>query len=260
MAMKNLIRFDWALKHLLRTKSNYKVLEGFLSELLHEDISIVNISERDGNQDNFSDKFNRVDILAKIGKKQLVIIELQSSSEADDFIYILHGESRTMTNYMALGDEYLKAGKIYSVNIAYVDIGHGEDYIYHVQTEFWGIHQNDKLKLSPRQREYFTTKTSGFIFPEYYIIRVDNFDNIVKCALDEWIYYLKNDEIRDEFKAKGLAKAREILRIDHLPENERKAYDRHVETMISEDSVITSATGISCERIEQILKENNITI
>ena len=41
--MKNLIRFDWAVKRLLRNKANFKVIEGFLSELLHDDIKIQNI-------------------------------------------------------------------------------------------------------------------------------------------------------------------------------------------------------------------------
>jgi hypothetical protein len=31
---KKLIRFDWAVKKLLRNKANFVVLEGFLSELL----------------------------------------------------------------------------------------------------------------------------------------------------------------------------------------------------------------------------------
>jgi hypothetical protein len=40
MAKDDLIRFDWAVKHLLRQKSNYVVLEGLLSTLLNEDIRI----------------------------------------------------------------------------------------------------------------------------------------------------------------------------------------------------------------------------
>ena len=37
---KKLIRFDWAIKRLLRIKANFVVLEGFLSELLFDDIKI----------------------------------------------------------------------------------------------------------------------------------------------------------------------------------------------------------------------------
>lgn len=40
MATK-LIRFDWAMKKLLRNKANFDILEGFLSELLREDIQFT---------------------------------------------------------------------------------------------------------------------------------------------------------------------------------------------------------------------------
>ncbi len=41
----NLIRFDWAMKRLLRDKSNFVVLEGFLSTLLGEDLRICRFLE-----------------------------------------------------------------------------------------------------------------------------------------------------------------------------------------------------------------------
>ncbi|MBP7215526.1 MAG: hypothetical protein KBA52_07820 [Candidatus Kapabacteria bacterium] len=47
---KKLIRFDWAIKRLLRNKSNFVVLEGFLSELLFDDIKIEQILESESNQ------------------------------------------------------------------------------------------------------------------------------------------------------------------------------------------------------------------
>jgi hypothetical protein len=47
---KKLIRFDWAVKKLLRNKANFCVLEGFLSELLFDDIRIERILESEGNQ------------------------------------------------------------------------------------------------------------------------------------------------------------------------------------------------------------------
>ena len=40
---KQLIRFDWAMKKLLRHKANFDILEGFLSELLSENIKIKQI-------------------------------------------------------------------------------------------------------------------------------------------------------------------------------------------------------------------------
>ncbi len=43
--MKKHIRFDWAIKRLLRQKANFGILEGFLSELLK--IEVQNERERD---------------------------------------------------------------------------------------------------------------------------------------------------------------------------------------------------------------------
>ena len=62
------IRFDWAIKRLLRTKANFGVLEGLLTVLLNEKIQIVEILESEGNQESESDKFNRVDIKARNSK------------------------------------------------------------------------------------------------------------------------------------------------------------------------------------------------
>ncbi|TAE02827.1 MAG: hypothetical protein EAZ97_02205, partial [Bacteroidetes bacterium] len=70
---KKLIRFDWAVKKLLRNKANFVVLEGFLSELLFDNIKIKKILESESNQETETDKYNRVDILTQNSKKELII-------------------------------------------------------------------------------------------------------------------------------------------------------------------------------------------
>lgn len=54
------------------------------------------------------------------------------------------------------------------------------------------------------------------IFPEYYLLRVNKFDNETKDSLDEWIYFLKNSEINDNFSAQGLPEAKDRLQEEHL--------------------------------------------
>ncbi|MDR2706634.1 MAG: hypothetical protein LBC02_12715, partial [Planctomycetaceae bacterium] len=58
-----LISFDYALKRLLRNKSNYDVLEGFLSVLLKTDVKVKSIGESESNKEHEKDKYNKVDIL-----------------------------------------------------------------------------------------------------------------------------------------------------------------------------------------------------
>ncbi|MDR1938554.1 MAG: Rpn family recombination-promoting nuclease/putative transposase [Tannerellaceae bacterium] len=235
------IRFDWAIKRLLRNKANYKVLEGFLSELLREDVKIISIGDSEGNQDYPENKFNRVDVLVENDKKELFIIELQNSSEADYLLRMLYGVSRVITNHINLGDDYRKVRKVYSVNIVYFEIGQGTDYVYHGRNEFRGIHHQDILKLSKKQESFFGYADISRVFPEYYIIKVNDFNDVAKDSLDEWIYFLKNDRIPDNFKAKGLPEARKALRFDKLSQKEQEQYRRYVDQVLFERNAIQDA-------------------
>lgn len=235
----NLIRFDWAMKRLLRDKSNYVVLEGFLSTLLGEDLRIVRFLESESNQSDANDKFNRADMLVEDNRGRLLIIEVQNNHELDYFHRMLYGVSKTISEYINLGDDYDKVKKIYSINIVYFELGQGKDYVYHGKTIFRGLHDtNDILQLSIRQREIFVGKDAVDIFPEYYVLRVNDFDKVAKTPLDEWIKFLKTGEIDGTATAKGLPEARERLRVDALPDADKRAYVRDMEALRYQRSVI----------------------
>jgi predicted transposase/invertase (TIGR01784 family) len=241
MGKSNFVRFDWAAKRLLRQKSNFVVLEGLLSTLLDEDIRIERILESEGNKENKEDKFNRVDLLAENSRGELIIVEVQNSREFDYFHRMLYGVSKAITEYITEGDAYAKVKKLYSVNIIYFEIGQGEDYVYHGRTEFRGIHKNDVLKLTVRQQEQFTCKEAGDLYPEYYVLRVDEFDEKSVAPLDEWIFFLKTGEIPENAQAKGLPEARERLRVDQLGPSERASYNYHMESLRLERSTMQTS-------------------
>ena len=242
MATMDLVRFDWATRHMLRDKSNFVILEGFLSTLLGERIRIREMLESEGNQEAFDDKFNRVDMLAEDSKGQLIIIEVQNNRELDYFHRMLYGTSKAVTDYIHRGEPYSTVRKVYSVNIVYFDLGQGEDYVYHGKTEFRGVHTNDTLKLSVKQQEQFIRHDAGDLFPEYYVLRVDEFDKLAVTPLDEWIAFLKTGEIPETATAHGLPEARERLRYDNLNSKEKAEYDGHMEALRYQRSVIQ--TGI----------------
>ena len=238
--MKHLIRFDWAVKRLLRNKANFGILEGFLSELLGEDISIDSILESESNRDTSYDKFNRVDLLVSNSKGELIIIEIQNNREHDYLLLILYGTSKLLVENMDVGMRYASIKKIISVNIVYFDLGHGQDYIYHGTTNYVGLNKHDILKLSADQEILYKTPHISSIYPEYYVIKVNQFNEVAKNTLDEWVYFLKTDEIKDDFKAKGLKQAKEQLDILKLSDAERKDYERYVEQERYEESLIIS--------------------
>ena len=223
-----LIRFDWALKRLLRNKANYVVLEGFLSVLLNENMKIVSIKESEANQDHPDDKFNRVDIVVENNSGELIIIELQINSQVDYFMRMLFGVSKAITEHISLGDRYYTIKKVYHINIIYFRLGDGDDYVYHGTTEFRGIHKNTLLQLTKQQKDFFKREKIHELFPELFILCVNDFNNVAKDSLDEWIYYFKNNEIPDRFKAPGLEEARKRLLYDKLTKEEQMIYNHHL--------------------------------
>ena len=259
--MKNLIRFDWAIKRLLRNKSNFGILEGFLSELIGEDIKIENILESESNQENRYEKFNKVDLLVKNSNGELIIIEVQNNYEHDYLLRILFGTSKLLVENMNIGMSYSEIKKIISVNIVYFDLGQGDDYVYRGTTNFIGIHNHDILKLSSTQQSLYNTENIAKLYPEYYVIKVNQFNDIAKDTLDEWIYFLKKEEIKDEFKAKGIIQAKKELDILKLSDTERKEYEHFVEHERYEQSLIVSnfrvgeQKGITEERKRQEEKQ-----
>ena len=228
---KKLISFDWAIKRLLRNKANFVVLEGFLSELLFDNIKIEQILESESNQETDENKFNRVDILTQNSKNELVIIEIQSTYEIDYFQRMAFGVSKSMSENLKLGQKYAEIKKIISINIVYFDLGQGQDYIYKGKTDFRGLHQNDLLGLSEKQKATFLKEHVSDIFPEFYLLKVNQFNDNAKDTLDEWVYFLKNSEVKDEFRAKGLKEAGEVLDIMRLDEEGQYGYNRYLDSL-----------------------------
>lgn len=254
---KKLIRFDWAAKKLLRNKANFVVLEGFLSELLFEDIKIQKILESETNQETDEDKYNRVDILTQNSKNELAIIDIQNTYEIDYFHRMVYGVSKAISENLRIGEPYSEVKKIISINIVYFDLGQGKDYVYRGTTSFQGLHEKDVLQLSNKQKETFTRQTISDIFPEYYLIKVNQFNDVAKDTLDEWVYFLKNSEVKDEFKAKGLAEAKEVLDIMRLDKEQQYGYNRYLDFLHLKAS---EALSLGIEAEEKVRNDKAIEI
>jgi len=228
---KKLVRFDWAMKRLLRHKANFDILEGFLTELLGEEVTIKQILDSESNKETEDDKHNRVDILVENSKNELVIIEVQNSNEYDYFHRMLFGTSKAITEHIKEGQPYAEVKKVISITIAYFDLGQGKDYVYQGTTVFRGIHKNDILALSGKQVELYKKNNIHEVYPEYWVIKVSQFHNRVKDKLDEWIYFFKNAEIKSGFSAKGLKEVNERLDEMKLNEQDAKAYKRYLKNL-----------------------------
>lgn len=238
---KSYIRFDWAMKRLLRDKANFAVLEGLITTLLGEKMTIQKLLESESNQEDEDDKYNRVDILAENDKGEIFIIEIQNNNEYAYFQRMLFGTSKLVTEYINRGQGYDKIRKIYSINIVYFNLGNGTDVVYHGKTEFRGIHNNELLSLSPFQQQKFEVSEVSDLYPEYYILKVNDFNRWSKVPLEQWIYFLNTGEIPEDADAPGLKEAREKLELDRMSKSELAAYYRHLDNVvILRDNIITA--------------------
>jgi predicted transposase/invertase (TIGR01784 family) len=232
-----LVRFDWFIKYMFRDKSDFDILEGFLSELLKEHIEILEILESEGNQSKKKDKFNRVDVMIKDSKGELIIVEVQNNEEYDYLQRILYGTSKTIVENISKGQAYAHVKKVISISVVYFKVGQGDDYIYHGTTSFKGIHKQDKLVLSQEQKALFNKQTPEDLYPEYYLIKAGDFnEDSINDTLDEWIYFLKTGHVKEGFKAQGIEKAKEKLEVAKLSPRKRAAYERDTKYLHSEAS------------------------
>lgn len=229
---RHYVWFDWAVKHMLRNKANFEILEGFISVMIgKKGLKILEVLESEGNQDSSLSKYNRVDVKARTSDGEIVIIEVQVIREMDFLERVLFGVAKAITEQVQVGEPYSKIHKVYSISIVYFDFGVGSDYVYHGQTKLIGINTDDELSISVRERKAIENKPARDVFPEYYIVRVKQFnpDNITSTHLEQWMDYLKTGKIRSEYTAPGLEKARQALIYDSMTPGERRDYRDYID-------------------------------
>lgn len=250
------VRFNWAMKKLLRNKANYAVLAGLITTLLGEKVTIRKLLESESNKDRENDKQNRVDLLAESENGELYLIEVQNESEVAYFQRMLFGTSKLVTEYIERGKGYDDIRKIYSINIVYFNIGQGTDIVYHGKTEFRGIHNGELLSLSPFQKQKYKVSEVSKLYPEYYILKVNDFNRWSKVPLEQWIYTLSTGDILEDADAPGLPEAREALKLSRMSKAELDAYYHHLDNLvILKDNIITARWEAEQEGLAKGMEE-----
>ena len=247
MAIKKLIRFDWAMKYILRNKANFDVLEGFISNLLKEEIKVESILESESNQDAENRKFNRVDLKCKDSQGREIIIEIQNRREVDYLQRLLWGTSKVVVESIELGNNYSNVVKVISISILYHTMRVAEkentDFIYYGTTEMVGVHTKKPLALNgiPVMGVDSPVVTSKNVFPEYYMIYVEKFEDVINEDIDEWVYFFKHGAIRDDFKSPGMLLAGKKLGYLKMGEKEKREYDEYLEYLGYELGLLDTA-------------------
>jgi len=236
------IRFDWAVKRMLRDKANFGVLEGLITVLLGEPVHIVELLESEVPMAFEDDKFKRLDVLATNKGGEKIIVELHLTRYLYYLECILFGLGRTLSKYLQHDTERDAIRKVYSISVVFFDIGRGCDYLYiSSKNKFEGVNTHDTLYLNSKEYNSIYLKTPEEVFPEYYIIRVNEFNDVAKTPLEEWMDYLKNGHIKDDTTAPGLCEAKEKLQYLSMDKKDRIAYERHLDAIMVQEDVLSTA-------------------
>jgi len=232
---RRIVTFDWAIKTILRDKANFDVLEGFLTALFGRAVVILDLLESESNRSDDRDKYSRVDLLAKTDDGERIIVEVQYLSEMSYLRRLAYGTAKTMVETLKLGEPYTNLKKVYSISLLYFDVGHdGDDYIYHGKTEFTGFHTHNPVTLKKSLVGEQVRIGETNIFPEYYLIPLKRFTDVVRDDLDQWVYAFKNNEVLDEFSAPGIGALKEKFDYLRMDEQERRRFDKHMDCVRSE--------------------------
>ena len=99
-------------------------------------------------------------------------------------------------------------------------------------------------------------KTPEEIFPEYFLIRINEFNDVATTPIEEWLDYLKNGRIKDDTTTPGLAEARKKLQYMQMSRAEQIAYERHLDALaVQSDAFETARLEGEAEGRQQGLAE-----
>jgi len=257
------VRFDWAIKRILRDSANKKVLEGLISVLVKKPVTIIEIIESGSNKIRKEDKSNCVDVKAKMEDGEIVIVEVQLSREVDFFQRILFGTATAINDQIEMGQDYEVIKKIYSINILYFDFGKGDDYAYHGYMDFHGMTKPGSVLTFPTESEqkYIRENAKRFIppeevLPEIFLLIVNKFNEVARTPIEEWMAYLKDGIISDDTQDPGLQEARRKLDFMKMTREEQRAYrDYMVSVYSTQDAFETARSEGYAEGMEQGMEQ-----
>ncbi len=82
-------------------------------------------------------------------------------------------------------------------------------------------------------------KTPEEVFPEYFLIRVNEFNDVATTPIEEWLDYLKNGRIKENTTTPGLAEA-------------MKETARNLKSIGMPSEDIAKVTGLTLEEIKEL--------
>ena len=242
--MSDLISFDYAIKYLLKNKGDYEIVEGFISAILtsqgYAPVKITAILESESNREESIAKRSIAGVIVDDADGNKYIVEIDRCYTNEFLNKACFNSSRLIVDSVSKSDDYSTIKKVFHINLLYFTYLDMQAPLYHGKTIFRSV--DDKavnIHLADfRMREFDAYN----VLPEFFIISVPLFDDIIKKEIDEWLYLLKHSEIKPDFKSPYMKKIAERLNILKMSPKERAVYNEYMNKSLKERDYLVSAT------------------
>lgn len=242
MLSGQLISFDYAIKYILRDKSDFSIIEGFLTALLatagYKPVKVKALLESESNKDDIRGKRIIADMVVEDMDGIQYIVEIERNEKYNFMHKACFSSSRCIVDSIGQGQDYSKIAKIIHISLLYFDIGGSS--LYHGKTIIRDMNKQEEIQLHLKQANG-TIYHINHIFPEYFLICIPSFHDEINRSIDEWLYMMKHEQIRDDFKEKYIKLAAERLLFLKMSLAEQAEYMKYQLEMVDVKEEIQTA-------------------
>ncbi len=264
MGSKTLVSLDYAIKYLLKDKNDYEIVEGFISALLqdagYQPVKITALLESESNKEVNEMKRSIADLVVEDQQGHKYIVEIDRSYTNLFLNKACFNSCRLIVDNISANQDYTQIKKIFHINLLYFSDEAMKSPLYHGKTIFREIDNQHPMNLHLADMGCRIFDLCD-VFPEYFVISIPLFDDIIRKELDEWLYFAKHSEVRDDFKSPSMKKLAERLNILKMTDKERSIYNHYVsKSLKARDYIISAETKGRKEGREEGREEEKIAL
>ncbi len=244
MSDGNLISFDYAIQYLLKDKRDYEIVEGFISAILsssgYPPVKIKALLDSVSNKEEAGLKRSIADLVVADEQGSMYIIEIDRAYTSLFLNKACFNTSRLIVDSIASGADYSQIRKVIHINLLYFPFSNMKKPMYHGRTIFHEIDTEHPFNMHLEDMSARSFDAAN-VLPEYFIISVPLFNDVVRNEIDEWLYMVKHSTVKEEFKSPYMKKVADRLSVLKMSPAEQRAYLEHRGKTLKERDYLVSA-------------------
>ncbi|QQV74917.1 hypothetical protein H6P87_00459 [Rickettsia tillamookensis] len=222
---------------------------------VYSPVKIKALLESGSNKENDSLKSSVADVIVEDEEGHKYIVEIDKSYTNLFLHKACFNSSRLIVDSISKNDDYSTIKKIFHINLLYFPFADMKAPLYHGKTIFREVDKKHPMKFSLGDMRGKIFDLCN-VFPEYFVISVPLFNDVIRDELDEWLYVVKHSEVKKDFKSPYMKKIANRLNILKMTPKEQIIYRAYMNKSFKERDYIVSAEekGIKDGEVRKSIK------